>query len=164
MFISAGRGLGTKYPSSQDWQHEDIHFWCCFLPLQLRNEFHFCDIDRSMNAMVLVQSKCRPKGVTLTLHWTYCVHTSMHVTKMKFITYVFTLFVYRFCLIFMKFWYKSCTCKKVINDVFDRRLLDMMSIERYVDQSTISVIHDVAYVQRHMNDCLSSVYEHVDPK
>ena len=35
----------------------------------------------------------------------------------------------------------------------------MTSNERYVGQSTISFIRDVAYAGHHMNDCRSPVYE-----
>ena len=34
-----------------------------------------------MNAMGPMQSKCRPKGVTLALHWTHGVHISMNLRK-----------------------------------------------------------------------------------
>ena len=56
--------------------------------------FHFSDIHWSMNAMGLAQSKWHPKGITLTLHRT---HTSMNVRKIKFISYIHTLFLHRFC-------------------------------------------------------------------
>ena len=46
----------------------------------------------SMNAMGLLQSKRRSKGITLTLQRTCCVPTSMNVRKMKFILYIYTLF------------------------------------------------------------------------
>ena len=39
-----------------------------------------------------VQSKCHPKGVTLTLHGTYCVHTTVNLRKMKLISYIYTCF------------------------------------------------------------------------
>ena len=35
----------------------------------------------------------------------------------------------------------------------------MTSIERYVGQSTIAFIYDVAYAQRRVNECRSWVYE-----
>ena len=35
----------------------------------------------------------------------------------------------------------------------------MMSIERYVGQSTIAFIYDVAYAYRLVNECRSCVYE-----
>ena len=38
-----------------------------------------------------MQSKCRPKGVMLTLHETHCVHSSMNV-KIKFISFLTLLF------------------------------------------------------------------------
>ena len=34
--------------------------------------------------------------VTVTLHGTRCVHTSMNLIKMKFISYIYTLFLHRF--------------------------------------------------------------------
>ena len=36
---------------------------------------------------------------------------------------------------------------------------DMTSIERYVGQSNISFIRDVAYAKRRVNECRSSMYE-----
>ena len=44
----------------------------------------------------------------LTLHGTRCVHTSMNLRKMKFISYIYTLFLDRFCSLFVEFWFKSC--------------------------------------------------------
>ena len=35
----------------------------------------------------------------------------------------------------------------------------MTSIERYVGQSTFAFIYDVAYAERHVNECGSWVYE-----
>ena len=61
------------------------------LRYSIRDEFPFSDIHRSMNAMDLVQSKCRPLGVTLTLHGTHCIHTSVNDRKGKFISYIYTL-------------------------------------------------------------------------
>ena len=58
----------------------------------LRNKLHFSEVHGSMNATGHVQSKWRPKGVTLTLHGTRCVLTSMNLRKMKFISYIHTLF------------------------------------------------------------------------
>ena len=39
------------------------------------------------------------------------------------------------------------------------RLHDVASVECYVDQSTISFIHDAACVKRHMNDFHLSVWD-----
>ena len=39
----------------------------------------------------------------LTLLGTHCVHTSMNVRKMKFISYIYTLFIRHFCSVFVKF-------------------------------------------------------------
>ena len=36
---------------------------------------------------------------------------------------------------------------------------DMTSIERYVDQKSISFIRDVTYALRRLNECSSSMYE-----
>ena len=44
-----------------------------------------------VNARGHVQSKWCPKGVTLTLHGTSYIHTSMNLRKMKFISYIYTL-------------------------------------------------------------------------
>ena len=49
-----------------------------------------------MNAMGLVQSKWRPKSVTLRWHGTHCVHTLMNVRKMKILSYIYILFLHRF--------------------------------------------------------------------
>ena len=76
--------------------------------LYLRNQFHFSDVHQSMNAVGPVQIKCLPKGVMLTLLVTHCVLTSMNVRKMKFISYIYTLFVHCFCSLFVKFRCKSC--------------------------------------------------------
>ena len=70
-----------------------------------RNNFHFSEVHGSMNATGHVQS---PSGFMLTLHRTRCVHTSMNLRKMKFISFVYNLFLHRFCSLFVKFWFKSC--------------------------------------------------------
>ena len=41
-----------------------------------------------MNTSVLLQSKCSPKGFTLTLQKTRSIHDSMNFTKIEFITYI----------------------------------------------------------------------------
>ena len=76
--------------------------------MYLQNKFNFSDIHRSMNAMGLGQSKWRPKGIMFTLHRTHCLHTLMNVRKMKFISYIYTSFLHRFCCLFVMFWCKSC--------------------------------------------------------
>ena len=68
----------------------------CFLFRHLRNKFHFSEIHGSMNATGHVQIKCRTKGVSLTLHETRWVHTS-NLGKMNFISYIYALFIHRFC-------------------------------------------------------------------
>ena len=125
----------------------------------LRNEFHSCVVHRSMNAMGLVQSK-------LTLHRTHCVHTSINNRKMKFNSCIYTLFFNRFCSTFVKFWWKSCKIsgeEKLYADVFGHYVQQPSSwhalIERYVGQSSIAFIRDVAYAWRRMNECRSSMYE-----
>ena len=59
--------------------------WCILLMfciiVYLRNEFHYSEVRRSMNAMGPLQSKWRPKGVMLTLYGFHCVHTSMNLRK-----------------------------------------------------------------------------------
>ena len=57
----------------------------------LKDKFHFSEVHANMNATGHVQSKWHPKCVTLTLHRTRCVHTSMHLRKMKIISYIYTL-------------------------------------------------------------------------
>ena len=103
-----------------------------------------------MNVMGLVPSK----GVTLTLHRIHCVHTLMNVRKMKFIFYIYTIFIpynlYRFCSLFGKFLSKSCkiSCQeKLLNDMLTNHVTQpsQRHFEHYVGQSTISFIYDVAY-------------------
>ena len=60
-------------------------------PLHLGNKSHVSEVHGSMNATGHVQSKWRPKGVTLTLHGTHCILISMNLRKMKFISYIYTL-------------------------------------------------------------------------
>ena len=42
-----------------------------------------------MNAMGRMQSKWIPKDVMLTVLATHCIHTSVNVRKMKFISYIY---------------------------------------------------------------------------
>ena len=74
------------------WTPEEEYIWW-----YLRNKSHFSEVHGSMNTTGHVQSKWRPTRVTLTLHGTRCVHTSMNIRKMKFISYIYTLFLHRFC-------------------------------------------------------------------
>ena len=65
---------------------------------------------------------------------------------MKFIFYIYTLFLHRFCL-FVEFLFKSCAAKKSYNPkclviTFNSRHYDMTSIECYVGQSTIAFTYD----------------------
>ena len=69
------------------------------IPSRLKNKFYLPEVHRSMNATGHVQSKWRPKGVMLTLHMTRCVHTLMNLRKMKFISYIYTLFSLSFLFI-----------------------------------------------------------------
>ena len=71
------------------WLHMHIY---------LRNKFCFSEVHGRMNAMGHVQSKWHTKGVMLTLHGTHCIHTSMNRRKMKFISYIYTLFLHYFTL------------------------------------------------------------------
>ena len=72
-----------------------------FVRIYLRNKFHFSEVHESMNATGPVQSS----GVTLTLHGTRCVHISMNLRKIKFIsdiyTLIFTTFLFIICAIFI---------------------------------------------------------------
>ena len=72
-----------------------------FVPIYLRNEFNFSEVHESMNATGPVQSS----GVTLTLHGTRCVHISMNLRKIKFIsdiyTLIFTTFLFIICALFI---------------------------------------------------------------
>ena len=71
----------------------------CIFWMHLRNKFHFSDFLRfkevtfwgSRNATGHMQSKWRPKGIKLTSHGTSCVHTSINLRKMKFISYIYTV-------------------------------------------------------------------------
>ena len=92
------------------------------IQVHLRNKFHFSEVHQnmkamghvqskwqpSMNAVGQVQSKWRPLCVTLTLHrsplWSYL----MNPRKIKFISYIYPLFLHRFCLLFVKFRFKFC--------------------------------------------------------
>ena len=76
----------------------------------------------------------------------------MNLTKIKFTSYIYILFLHRFSSVFVKFLLKSCKIsgerrykptRLVIK--FNSRLYDMTSIERYVGQSAILFIRDVAY-------------------
>ena len=102
-----------------------------------------------MNATGHVQSKWYPKGVILTLHGTRCVHTSMNLRKIKFISYIYTLFLHRFffiiCEIFISILQISVE-EKLYSDVFGyySRHHDITSTERYIGQSTFAFIYDVA--------------------
>ena len=76
----------------------------------------------------------------------------MNLRKMKLISYIYTLFLHRFGSLFLDFLFKSCkqAAKKSYNPtclviMFNSRHYDMTSIERYVGQSTIAFIYDVAY-------------------
>ena len=74
----------------------------------LRNKFHCSSVHGSMNATTgHAQSKWLPKDVTLRLHGSRSVHTSMNIRKMKCIPYIYTLFLHRFCSLFVKSWFKS---------------------------------------------------------
>ena len=74
------------------------------LVVHLRNKFHYFEVHGSMNATGHVQNKWHPKGATLTLHGTPCVLTSMNLRKIKFISYIYTLFLHRFCSVFVEFY------------------------------------------------------------
>ena len=72
--------------------------------------------------------------------------------KKKIMSYIYILFLHRFCSLFVEFWFKSWkwAAKKSYNPTclvitFNSRHYDMTSIERYIGQSTIAFIYDVAY-------------------
>ena len=76
----------------------------------------------------------------------------MNFKKMKFISYIYILFLHRFCSLFVEFWFKSWkwAAKKSYNPTclvitFNSRHYDVTSIERYIGQSNIAFIYDVAY-------------------
>ena len=100
-----------------------------FDAIYLRNKFHFSEV-----------------------HGTRCVHTSMNLRNMKFFSYIYILFLHRFCSFFVEFWFKSWkwAAKKSYNPTclvitFNSRHYDMTSIEGYIGQSTIAFVYDVAY-------------------
>ena len=74
--------------------------------------------------------------------------------KNEFISYIYILFLKnRFCPLFVEFWFKSWkwAAQRSYNPMclvitFNSRHYDMTSIERYIGQSTIAFIYDVAYV------------------
>ena len=55
----------------------------------IRNKFLFSGVHGRMNAMGQVQSNSGI--VTLILQGTHCVHTSMNLGKMKFISYIYII-------------------------------------------------------------------------
>ena len=57
--------------------------------VHLRNECNFWKVHGIMNTSGLVQSKCSPKGFTLTLQETLSIHDSMNLPKIEFITYIY---------------------------------------------------------------------------
>ena len=79
----------------------------------------------------------------------------MNLWKMKFISYIYILFLHRFfflLLLFVEFEFKSWkwAAKKSYNPTclvitFNTRHYDMTSIERYIGQTIIAFIYDVAY-------------------
>ena len=139
------------------FSHDEGHENHIIVFYHLRNKFHFSEVHQSMNATGQVQSKGCQKGVTLTLHGTNCVHTSMILRKMKFISYIYTFFLYHFCSLSVKFWFKSCkiNCEKYavkrsykarcLVITFNGLLLDITLIKHYVGQSTIAFVCEVAY-------------------
>ena len=85
-----------------------------------RKKFHFSEVHGSMNATDHVQSKWCPKGFTLTLHGTRCVHTSINLRKIKFISYIYTLYLHRFCSLFVIFYFNLANKRRrnLYSDVF----------------------------------------------
>ena len=83
--------------------------------IHLRKKINFSEVHESMNATGHVQSKVT--HVTLTLHGTRCVHTAMNLRKIKFISYIYTLFLHRFCSLFVDFYLNLANKRrrKVIN-------------------------------------------------
>ena len=84
--------------------------------------------------------------ITLTLHRTRCIHTSMNLMQMKFISYIYTLFYIVFFVHYLWNFDLNLANKrrrKVI--MFNSRHPDMTSIERYVGQSTIAFMYGVVH-------------------
>ena len=71
---------------------------------KLPNEYWDVSVMERNGSRAICQSKWPPKGVTLTLHGSSCVHTSMNLRKMKFIPdlhFIFILFLSIICEIFI---------------------------------------------------------------
>ena len=75
-------------------------------------------------------------GVALILFKIHCVHTSINVRKVKFISYIYTLFLYRFVHYLRSSEVKQAA-KKIYSQtclvfMFNSRLNEETSIECYV--------------------------------
>ena len=137
-----------KLYSFIDWKNmytSQIRFRPKDLINHLINKFNFSDVHWSMNAVGLVQSKW---GVTLTLHLIQGVYTLMNVIKLNFISHIYTLFVHylwSFDLNLVKLTQKKSYESTCLIITFNKRLHGVRSVELYVGQSNMSVIHDVPY-------------------
>ena len=85
--------------------------------------------------------------------WSDCADVRIwHKTHFCMTGPIYTLYLHRFCSLFVKFWCKSCksAAKKSYHPAclvitFSSHHHDMSSIERYVGQSTVAFICNVAY-------------------
>ena len=98
-----------------------------------------------MNATGHVQSKA-----LLILHVTRCVHTFMNLKKNEIHLLYLRIILHRFCSLFVIFYLNLTNKRRSYNPTclvitFNSRHYDMTSIERYVGQSTIAFVYDVAY-------------------
>ena len=59
------------------------------LPLEIELLFDFWNLHGIMNTSGLLQSKWRPKGLTLTLPDTRRIHDSMNIPNMVIIAYIY---------------------------------------------------------------------------
>ena len=81
-----------------------------------------------------------------------------------YLHFIFPSFLFIICEVFIKI-LQNKQRRDVINQHVwllhstASRLYDMTSVERYVGQSAISFIGDVAYAYRRMKECRSSTYE-----
>ena len=83
---------------------------------------------------------------TLTLHGTRCVHTSMNLRKMKFISYIYTLILHRFCLLFVNFLFKLANKRR--RKVIIRRvwLLNSTAVTMTWRQSNVTLANQLLHL------------------
>ena len=107
-----------------------------FDAIYLRNKFHFSEVHGSMNTT---------GPVAFILPWTS--------EKKKFISYIYILFLHRFCSLSVEFWFKSWkwAAKKSYNPTclvitFNSRHYDMMA-NQLLHLSMTSITRNVAWTR-----------------